>query len=355
MICLFFPKIKSKTLGLSSEPVISEICENKDEILKKEVFPNVIHNRFDLLYSAGNASSMGGGKTDYSMYSLAFENKVFYVPVYFEGKEAKVGMYLRKLEKEYFNALTKFLFFKHQKLERIRVLHTYTTLESVQAGAHWHIDLPQTVAEFEARLHKKTRYNTKWYPKKIRENIGEYQILRLDPREALEEVLFYFEWKKKLYGYVFEGTAEAYLRQAGVTSVYVMKHEQMPLAVGFLAETGENVFLENLGYDPRYQRLSLGSVLYYHMIKEMILQKKKVFYLLGGRSEYKKHFNGTCTMTYTGDVFRCNKLARLTQKIAVFINALPFSYRLRKKLAKFLGLFMPRRYYAKYLKECICR
>lgn len=129
-----------------------------------------------------------------------------------------------------------------------------------------------------------------------------------------------------------------------------MKCQDLVLAIGFICTTEDNVFFENFSYNPQYEKYSLGNVLLHYIISDLILQRKKKFYLLGGNLEYKRRYNGIRTETYTGHIYRHPFFASVVEKISQAINKMPFSYRIRKRCAKFAGLFLFNRYYARQLK-----
>lgn len=319
---------------------IIKIIDNKEFLLRNYVEPNIIHNRFDILFET------------FDLYRLEFENSEFYIPVNVQKQSAKVGMYLRFLDKSYFEEFLKFLFNEYPVLQDIWVLHSYTPFGKIEAKPHWHIDLPNTKEEFDAALHSKTRYNTKWYPKKIRENIGDYDIKKYTAEEVpTEYIAKYLEWKKLSHNYEWGKAPKEYLKEAGITEVYIMATKDELLAVGFICTTEENVFFENFSYSPKYEKFSLGNVLLYYIIGDLISQNKKTFFLLGGELEYKRRYNGIKTLTYSGHIYRRPYLGSLVEKLALMLNKLPFSYRLRKKIAKLLGLFLFSRYYVRLLKE----
>ena len=222
-----------------------------------------------------------------------------------DGVTINVSMYLREMDAGIFRMVVKYLFELYPDAMTLYVLHTYTKINGIDPAVHWHIDLPKTIEEFNSTLSHRVRYNTKWYPKKIRENIGEYIIKYIDVSECPDDVVQkYFEWKKQTHGTDYGLTPKQYLGKFCVTGVYVMQTEMEILAIGFISETGENVFFENFSYNQKYAKYSPGMVLYYFLISDLIARKKKRLYLLGGNLEYKKHFNGIATMTYSGFLYR---------------------------------------------------
>ena len=79
------------------------------------------------------------------------------------------------------------------------------------------------------------------------------------------------------------------------------------IAVAFICDTGDNVYFENFSYDKTFEKYSIGMVLYYYVICDLIQIHKKIFYLSGGWLDYKRHYNGVLTLTYSGKIYRPDK------------------------------------------------
>ncbi len=314
--------------------------------LTQYIEPNVIHNRYDLLY--GN---------DYDLLEVKEENSVSYIPFKKNSSTGRMGLYLRHKEElaggpSSVAECASFLFKTYPDLQDIFVLHTYIPLPDVNTGIHWHVDLPKTIEEFDSTLSSKVRYNTKWYPKKIRENVGEYEIKILKSTECPESVVkTYLKWKKETYGYDWSDKPKEYLTKNGITNVYIMQVKNEILAIGFICETGENAFFENTAFNEQYKKYSVGIVLYHFIIADLIKKEKKKLFLLGGNLEYKRHYNGIQTMTYTGHIYRNPEMRQKVLKIAQKIKSLPLPKKIKKKLASLYGLFFLSPYYKKYLKS----
>lgn len=313
---------------------------NKATLLQENVSPNVIHNRFDLLYGE-----------DFELYEI----DGFYLPVKMDGRRAKLGLYLRKWSTEELDNFTKYLFKKYKKLDELFILHTYTPMEGVDANVHWHIDLPETIEEFDKNLSNKTRYNTKWYPKKIREEVGEYEIKKFAAAEITEDIVkIYLDWKAKSHNYHYWKTPLEYLTEAGITSGYVMSINQEPVAIAFCCETDKNVFFENFSFDKIFEKYSLGMVIYYHFIKDMINQKMQTIYLLGGNLEYKKRYNGIETRTYTSNIMReKSKGFKMLEKFVAYLNKTSLKYKTKRTLLKLAMSFIFKKRNRKKLKAMI--
>lgn len=305
---------------------IKQIENNKDKILQENIFPNVCWNRFDLRF--GN---------DYKLSKINDLLWRGYVASHIEGTTIYVSLYLREMNKDTFNEYAKYLFEIYPDAKDLFVLHTYTNTAGVEQNVHWHVDLPESIEEFDATLSRRVRYNTKWYPKKIRENIGEYTIKYINANDCPDDIVMtYFKWKNQTHGTDYGLSPKQYLQKFCVTGVYVMQTDTEVLAIGFISETGDNVFFENFSYNQEYAKYSPGMVLYHYLISDIITRGKKKLYLLGGNLEYKKHFNGIPTMTYTGMLPREQFI--YPQWIDVLARITP------KCLSKIITFLLPHRY-----------
>ena len=281
----------------TTQPVL-EITENKNEILKERIYPNFISNRFDLLY--GN---------DYELYDLGYG----VVPVKVNGNVAKLGMSLTYYSDEKLSEFYNLLFLKYPSLESIEVKHSLSPYGISKKDnmfyhyPYWHIELPDNIEDFDKTLTQRVRYNTKWYPKKIRENFGELEIKRISVDETSDEIVNkFFEWKKISHNCDYNMTPKEYLKTYGVTETYCLYVADELLSVGFTCTTGNNVYFEQFAYiqEEKYRKYSLGMVLYYAIICDLISLQRKNFYLSGGWLDYKKRYNRKCQYTYSGYIYR---------------------------------------------------
>jgi len=293
--------------------------ELKNQITKIE--PNLIHNRFDLLFG-----------DDWEM--ILIDNNIL-VPFHIENNSGRVGLYLRDIGGAALQTLKSFLFEKYPGLIQIFFLHTYTDIDGIEPAVHWHIDLPNTMEEFDAALGKDVRRNSRRYPRYIREQIGEYTIDKIKPEQCTDEIMqMYLDWKKQSHGFVWNRPPREYLNFAGISDVYIMHTNAETLAIGFVCDTGgEMAFYDNFAYTPKYRTYSLGIVLYHAIIADMVARGKKRFCLLGGNLEYKRSYNGVATMTRTGLVWRDPEIIKQIDAIAPKIRKIPvFNYG-RKRIA----------------------
>ena len=279
---------------------IISIQHHKGEALVESLSLNIIHNRFDLLFS------------DWSLYLI----DGVAVPVAAKGRQGVVGLYLTSLTPLQRDELAARIFEDFPEVEYLEVSHTYTPLEFYSSETYWHIDFPETIEEFDAQLGKKTRYNVKWYPKKMERDKGFIHYRHYITSEVPTQLISrWFEWKKSTHNFTFNQGEMEYLRLQGVTDVYALyitsqQGEERMVAVGMTCDTGDNSYFENFSYDPDYHLYSPGMMIYHHIISEKIKKGIKRFYLSGGELDYKRRYNGIRTEAFTGRIFRHPELLR---------------------------------------------
>lgn len=263
-----------------------QITGNKKDVLKARINPDVIYNRFDLLYN----------ETDWDLYDL----KDLVVPVKIVDDHLIVGLYLVKADQGLLLEFFDFLFKKYDK-KYIEIKHCYENLCDAEPYPYWHIELPKTKEDFDKTLSHRVRYNTKWYPKKMIENFGEYIITKYSAKDLNNEIMsLYLQWKHLSHNFIWDKQPMDYIQYAGITDGYVMTIGNRICAIGFICETGNNAYFENFSYDTEYKQYSPGMIVYYYIIIDMIKLHKKILYLSGGWLDYKKWYNGVLTYTFSG-------------------------------------------------------
>ena len=272
--------------------MIKEITQNKDEVLRQRIYPNIIFNRFDLWF----------GPNNYELYNLG---KDYIIPV--KARSApnnkiylEVGLYLTALPSALLKVFFSFLFTRYPNANYIRVMHSYTKIANAEPYPYWHINLPATKEDFDKSLSQRVRYNTKWYPKKLCKEVGPYEIKHYFRTEITPEIVKRYLTLKQIThpDFSWKGALLDYLNVDGITDCYVLYVNTEMKAIAFTSDTGENVMYCATTYDTSLRKYSIGNILYYHIICDLIAKGKKVFYLSGGWMDYKKYFNGTLSYTY---------------------------------------------------------
>jgi hypothetical protein len=280
----------------------------------KNVKPDVILNRYDLSFD-----------DDYQIIVAEEDGKPLYVPIRIAKREASLGIYMCNVDSVIpgaFDAIKDFIF-KNFNVDAIGLKHTLTPFDGAEHTKHCHVELPETIEEFDNTLSHRVRYNTKWYPKKIRENIGEISFEKIDASDCPSHIFdLYFKWKYQSHNRHYHITPKEYIKKCGITRAYILHAGPECLAIGFISETGNNVYFENFSYNQKYKKWSPGMVLYYEIIKDLIAEHKKIFYLLGAH-DYKIHYNGIVTETYTGHIYKSQEKIDNLKKLAIKLKKLP--------------------------------
>lgn len=315
------------------------IISDKNEIFNIE--PNVIHNRYDMLYSGD--------------FDLLKCNKEI-IPIHINGNTCNVGLYLRKISQNDLDELKQYIFKNYKDIYDLKILHTYTEIDGIVAKPHWHVNLPKTIDEFDKMLHSKVRYNTKWYPKKIKQDIGEYTFKKYTSEKCPSYIIeLYLNWKKHSHNFEWNKSSKDYLKEFGVTTIYVMETTNTVLAIGFTCETGKNVFFENFSFNHDFAKYSCGMVLYHYIIKDLIDNNKETLYLLGGDLDYKKRYNGIKTLTYSGYIYRNPNFVKILTLIGNLLTFLFPIKRLRKLVVEIFGSLCLSKYYKHFLRDMVLK
>lgn len=273
----------------SHPPAISIVSGQRLEDLLPSLQVNIIHNRFDILYQ------------NYRIYTV----DGIIVPISVKGDCARVGLYLTTLTTAQRDALSNRIFEDFPSVSYLEVSHSYTPLEFFHPETYWHIALPETMDDFIGQLSSKTRYNAKWYPKKLTRDKGEQCVTHYPAAEAPEDVILqYLQWKNSSHSFTYTQDATSFIKTYGITDIYTLSINGKNIAIGMTCDTGHNSYFENFSYDPEYHLYSPGMILYLHIIGDKIKNHMRVFYLSGGELDYKRRYNGIRTETYTGRIFR---------------------------------------------------
>lgn len=306
----------------------------------KYIYPNVILNRYDLVFD-----------DDYQIIAVSDEKNTEYIPIHINGKEASCGIYMRNINEKIPGAFDVFkdFVFRNFNVDAINLRHALTSFDGAEHTQHCHVELPKTIEDFDKDLGHRVRYNTKWYPKKIRENIGEISFKNMDIQDCPNGIFdLYFKWKQESHNHNYHMTPQQYIKKYGLTRAYVLYAGGQVLAVGFISETGDNVYFENFSYNQEYKKYSPGMVLYYNIICDLIMRGKKIFYLLGAY-DYKINYNGIVTQTFTGCVYKSEQKIKKLSNLAVVLKKLPKF--LCKIIVSIYGNIFLSRPYKHFLKE----
>ncbi len=267
----------------------------KDKLIKL-VQPNFIYNRFDIFYD-----------NEYELFKIYNDTNTYYVPVHFNNYMAEIGVYLAELPKEAFDSLIKFIFHEMAKIDLINVKHSLNDYDGLKKGNSWVIDLPESQENFLNSLGEKTSELNKTLGDIEHDFDVKIKIYDKDiPTEIVEK---YFEFQKATLGLTYKTSEQKYLQEYQVTRAIVLYLNNEISAVSFVCTVDDcdSVYLENFSCDKELSKYSLGTVIIYKTICNLIESGYKHLYIGSGDYLYKKNFAAREYTVYSGEIKRTSK------------------------------------------------
>lgn len=252
-----------------------------------KVTPNFIYNRVDL-YSPQNAELLAIKEVGGNIIYVPIEKNKHYVVI------ASWGM---TISYKIIEEISKYIFSKYENIYsciiRRAVVPDYIGKQKCIKNDIY-INLPDDENELDARLSTKGRYNIKREKRIATDKFGECLLKDVSIKTNREKVLNltkkFFEFKKKTYEADYLMSEEEYIEKYYVSNVYYMMFGNNIASIIMSCEQTDNVYLENLTYDPNYAKYSPGQIAYDSYLRNLINKKKKTVFLLGGDYSYKKRY-----------------------------------------------------------------
>ena len=271
---------------------VSIFNDNSDSNNDSLVKPDVIQNRFGTIYN------------NYIMLLLECDNgDCFYIPVHINGKLCNIGICLTKITQSELNAVIHFIFHNFKDINQITGEYSLNRLSGYSRNYpanNWHLSLPSTTDELWQRMSSKSKQTLRRKHNHLVEQLGaelDFEHYNINNGIPDELVNTYFKFKKELMNRDYNLLPQEYLHKYYVTDAYVWKVKSNTtditqyISMVFTCEQGENVYLENLSYNPLFQKESPGFLLYCKVIEELIKKGKKEFFLGRKYRDYKQKFN----------------------------------------------------------------
>ena len=269
----------------------------------KKYSPDVILNRFDLRYNENN----------YYMH-ISTNNEKFEVGFHIEDTHCMLGILNVTIEVEIFKQIIQYLFETYPTIERISfqtmICDPIKLGFNVKCHKHrfWSLKLPNTYDELlereSVKFLRKMRYEIKY----LINEVGAFSVENYYVNEIPSTIMeMFFSWKEIKYPDSFlEHNAIKYLYRdrRPVSDAYVLKVSERVIAVLFTSEQCEITYLVNTAFDPQFARYSVGRLLYYELLRQLIDKNTKEIYLGTGKYDYKKSFGATELECWIGDFFR---------------------------------------------------
>lgn len=261
-----------------AEKKVSEIAISNDW---ERIYPNVINNRFDLIYN----NDIGLIKIDEKL-----------VPYHKNNREIVCGCYLMYLDKSEISRIAAYFFNTQIDVSSV----TFTKVKKIDEikgssiSNDFHIVLPDNPSEIDSRLSKKGRYNIKREKRITEDHFGsiefkQYNVMK-NALEANNLVSWFFAQKLVTHCRDYGMSAEEYIKKYNVSNIYTLYGGAELLAVILSCEQCPIVYIENLTYNEKYSKYSCGQVLYDWYLKQLVEKKKEQLFLSGGDLEYKKRY-----------------------------------------------------------------
>lgn len=291
------------SLNVLKQKLINEINEiiDKEELpqisIQKDhvdydsmVRPNFIHNRLDIKY---------GLKNVINFHVIECDRKKFVIQGYISGDIMELAVWLTPIQQRTFNYLISYIFNHFPKVSFLNVMYSKNDYKGLSADNHWVNILPNNEDDYLKTLGKKTRYNRKYYYNKL-DNDFRLEIKRFHDKIDNSIIRKYFEFKLSTYGTNYHLTPDEYVRKYAITDADVLYLNGEIAGINLLSIIGDKAYLENLTYDLQYRSYSVGTVLYYISIVNLINDGIRELYLADGEYEYKSRFGAIEEIAFNG-------------------------------------------------------
>ena len=123
----------------------------------------------------------------------------------------------------------------------------------------------------------------------------------------------FFKWKTETHNRDYAMSAQEYLNKYYVTNAVVLSNDSGPFSIVFYCKVEDTVYLENLSYNPEYQRFSPGFMGYEAMLEDLILKKCKRVFLGGGDYIYKRYYDSEEHLAYSGRIYSAYYYKKLNE------------------------------------------
>ena len=260
---------------------------------------NFIYNRFDLI-SVNDA-----------MCFCIFEDTglVHYIHAYREDDIIHLGLWMNPIEIEIIDMLCDFIYKQLKGIKRVVFQyypHSRGYISSLlhkqlfRPGNHWKLILPNSFEELASRMSKKFNYNVRREKRIANDEIGPLIIQEYKPETLPQNIIeTYYNFKEETHSVIYTIPSEEYIEHYHVTNIYTLEVNGNMEAILFSCEQTDTVYIENLSYNPKLAKYSLGKILYYEFLSILIQKGKKAVYLGSGQQIYKSWYGGIETVVYS--------------------------------------------------------
>lgn len=272
----------------------------KNGSYQNNIEPDFIYNRFDIY------------KDEYYVLNCIYNGVSYHVEFYIDNQTAILGLWLMNIPTEVIKQFIAYIFNNFNLLTKIKYSNGPVPLGLSWKSVHYKIYLPTTEEELHKRLSKKGRYNIKRERDIIERELGPYTLNEYITSQCPSEIIeSYFRFKLDTHHTDYKLSPTEYLNKFHVTHIYALSTSKSVLAVLLSCEQCENIYLENLSYDMKYQHYSCGKALYDMYLVRLIEKGRKSVFLAGGDLDYKKRYGSTKDETYECIIYKNKVVEKL--------------------------------------------
>jgi len=270
-----------------------------DTINNVKINPNFIYNRFDLINSDNN-----------EVIEIDMSEGKDYIPIHISNHKAILGIWLKHINNDVMQEVTKYLFKRHKQLRYIIYQNAIVDSKDAKKHNHFNIFLPFRYDELQKRISAKSRYTLRRKLNIMIRDFGnytfnEFEVNKSKRDDKIESVINeYFEFKRYTHGVEYGLSPYEYLEKYHVSNIYVLSFKNITASILLSCEQCPIAYLENLTYNHDLAKYSPGLILYDMFLKKLIEHRKEELYLAGGDLEYKKHYGSIELQVSDGCIYR---------------------------------------------------
>ena len=258
----------------------------------KQVKPNIIFNRFDLIF-----------KDDFECVKVMKDSETYYIPFHIkDNKCCIVGIYMTKIDYDVVEEVFKYIK-KQRNFIYFQIRHALVNKNNKFNKVSWVLNLPDTFEEFMSVSTSRTRRNKKKQLRILQENFNcEFKHYANDEiTDSIREK--YNEFKTQQLGTKARTIDTLEEFKTWANDIYTLELDGKIVALDLnTIVDNQDVYGYSQTYDFNYRNYSVGNTLYYYTIENLINRGFKKIYLGGGDYSYKENCHAEKFETYTGEI-----------------------------------------------------
>lgn len=280
-----------KSTVFSEEEIQLSIVKSEiSDLIEEAPYLDFSYNRYDVL------------GVQYKVLCLDNKTDKVYVPYFVEKEILKLGVSFSPIDRKMLEKILDWLS-QNENAAKIEMMFCLPYCKSLAARNNFSIELPKTSELLFSRVKKKTRGNVRREWKYFTEYVGEVDFIHYEINEITEDLVQeYFDMKYSTHKCQYDMSCIEYLKKYYVSDAYTLEKNGKKYAILFSCQNTKIAYLENFSYDKEYEKFSLGTIIYWKWLEQLILNGNKSLYLAGGNYIYKKHFDSNNELCFSGEI-----------------------------------------------------